>query len=469
MSRKRGNGTGDRTILEAMSQRLSSGQRFGYAFGSFGTGGFATVPGLVLLFYLTDILGVAAAVASLVVFLPKAWDVIIAPVVGSMSDRTMVRHGHRSRWLLIGGLILAPMFALTFAAPGGLEGNAAALWVGVFFLFAITGFATFQVTYLAMPAEFTDDYAERTRIMAIRIVFLTLSILLFGAGAPVLVKAFGSGRSGYAGMGVVVGLLLLVSTVVCWLILRRVRSYSQAQSEPTLQERVAAVRQNRWFLLLMLTFVAQALATGAMLAAVPYLATYILGGGELQQTLLFVCLVAPAVVVMPLWAMVSKRVGKQRGFVMSSAVFLVAAVGLFFSRSLPDAAVYVLVGMVGVAYAGMQMFPLAMLPDTVAADAAQHGRQRAGVFTGVWAAAETVSLALGPAIVGLILAATGFISSEAGQTVTQPGSALTGIVLSFSLFPALMMLLSLPTLFKYDLTEKTLNDLRGAHDPATAS
>ena len=92
-----------------------------------------------------------------------------------------------------------------------------------------------------------------------------------------------------------------------------------------------------------------------------------------------------------------------------------------------------------------------------------HGRQRAGVFTGVWAAAETVSLALGPAIVGLILAATGFVSSTGGETVTQPTSALTGIVLAFSAFPALMMMLSLPTLLKYDLTESRLGDLRGAH------
>jgi Na+/melibiose symporter-like transporter len=125
--------------------------------------------------------------------------------------------------------------------------------------------------------------------------------------------------------------------------------------------------------------------------------------------------------------------------------------------------------MVGVAYAGMQMFPLAMLPDAVSADAAIHGSQRAGVFTGVWAAGETVSLALGPAVVGLILAVTGFISSEGDQTVTQPSSALTGIVLSFSLFPALMMLLSLPTLFKYDLTEKRLDELRGSHDTAAAT
>ena len=446
-----------------MAQRLSGTQRFGYAFGSFGTGGFATVPGPGLLFYLTDVLGVAAVVASLVVFVPKAWDVLIAPVVGGVSDKTMVRTGSRAKWLLIGGLIIGPMFALTFSAPQALQGNAAALWVGVFFLFAITGFATFQVTYLALPAEFTDDYRERTRIMSLRIIFLTLSILLFGAGAPVLVNAFGSGRTGYAGMGVVVGVLLVISTVVCWAILRRTKSYSAADSEPTMTERVAAVRQNRWFALLLTTFVLQALATGAMLAAVPYLATYILGGGELQQTLLFVCLVGPAIVVMPLWSLVARRSGKQRGFALASGVFVIAAIGLFFSRSLPDAAVYLLVGLVGVAYAGMQMFPLAMLPDTVAADAAAHGRQRAGVFTGVWAAAETVAFALGPAIVGLILAATGFISSSGDETVTQPTSALTGIVVAFGAFPAVMLLLSLPTLFKYDLTEARLDDLRGAH------
>ena len=185
-----------------MAQRLTTRQRYGYAIGSLCTGGFGTVPGLVILFYLTDVLGVAAAVASAIVFLPKAWDVVVAPLLGGVSDRTMLRTGSRRRWLLVGGLVVGPMFALTFAAPAVLEGNAAALWVGLFFLLAITGFATFQVTYLTLPAEFTDDYEERTRVTSTRIVFLALSILLFGAGAPLLVKAFGSGRIGYAGMGV---------------------------------------------------------------------------------------------------------------------------------------------------------------------------------------------------------------------------------------------------------------------------
>ena len=49
--------------------------------GSVATGTFGTVPGLMLLPYLTDTLGIAAIVAGVIVFLPKAWDVLLNPLV----------------------------------------------------------------------------------------------------------------------------------------------------------------------------------------------------------------------------------------------------------------------------------------------------------------------------------------------------------------------------------------------------
>ena len=52
------------------------------------TGAFGTVPGLMLLHYLTDSLGIAALAAGAIVFLPKAWDVVLNPVAGRISDRT---------------------------------------------------------------------------------------------------------------------------------------------------------------------------------------------------------------------------------------------------------------------------------------------------------------------------------------------------------------------------------------------
>ena len=68
--------------------RLTPAARRGYGLGSVATGSFGTVPGLLLLPYLTDRLGVAAGVAGLVVFLPKAWDVILNPIAGRISDRS---------------------------------------------------------------------------------------------------------------------------------------------------------------------------------------------------------------------------------------------------------------------------------------------------------------------------------------------------------------------------------------------
>lgn len=51
-----------------------------------------------------------------------------------------------------------------------------------------------------------------------------------------------------------------------------------------------------------------------------------------------------------------------------------------------------------------------MLPDVIAADEAASGARRAGVFTGVWTAAETLELAVGPGLLGGLLALAGSTS-----------------------------------------------------------
>ena len=112
--------------------------------------------------------------------------------------------------------------------------------------------------------------------------------------------------------------------------------------------------------------------------------------------------------------------------------------------------VYAATALVGVGYAGTQVFPMAMLPDAAAVDARRTGENRAGVYTGVWTAGETLGLALGPGVFALVLALGGYVSSE-NVDVTQPGSALTAITLGFSLLPAALVLASLWWLRRYSL------------------
>ena len=429
----------------------------GYALGSVGTAGFATVPGLLLAYYLTNSLGVAAALAALVVLLPKLWDVVFLPIVGTWSDRSAQRSRTRRPFLLAGGLSLPLAFILMFAVPAAISGGGAAAWVLVAFLLAASAFALFQVPYIAMPAEITDSPRERTTMMSWRVALLAFAILLFGVGAPALRDA-GGGRSGYLLMAVVVALVIAVGMLACWWMLRRTRPVPLDTTQaPThsLRDQFAEAWRHEPFRFLLCAFVLQALATGAMLAAAQYFATYVLGRESINDVL-FAALIVPALVVMPAWAWVGHRRGKRAGFLIASLFFLAGTVLLLSARAVPTAAVLAMVALCGVGYAGMQMFPLAMLPDAIAADAASTGQQRAGAFTGVWTAGETSGFAIGPALVLLVLAAGGFVSSDADTVVAQPTSAVTGVQLAFSLLPALLVAASLPLILRYRLDESAL-------------
>jgi Na+/melibiose symporter-like transporter len=167
--------------------------------------------------------------------------------------------------------------------------------------------------------------------------------------------------------------------------------------------------------------------------------------------ILFVALVAPALIATPGWTMLSRRIGKERSFRAASVLFLLASASITAAVWTPGAWIFGSVAVAGVAYAGLQSLPMAMLPDVIAHDERTHGPGQAGRFTGVWTAGETVGFALGATAVSLMLAATGYVSTVAGAEVVQPDAAITGIVLSFSILPAALLALSLLTLAAYRL------------------
>ncbi|HKP06538.1 MAG TPA: MFS transporter [Microbacterium sp.] len=473
--------------------RLSRGTIARYATGSLGTGGFATLPGLVLTYYLTDSLGVAALAAGAVITVAKVWDVVIDPIIGALTDRDLARHGSRRRLMLIGALALPVLFALTFAVPPSLGPVIAGIWVLVAFTLTATAFSLFQVPYIALPAELTPRYDERTRLLTWRVVALTLAILLFGAGGPALRRVSDDPFVQYLAMGVVCGVVIGIGMLVATGVAKGAASVPAAitadlRETPTerrdasraVQSRravgvsreeardrpataaaaagirahfadgIGALRRSRAFRLLLSTFVLQALATGLMLAGAQYVATWVLHS-QAAVELLFVALIAPALLAAPAWGVVARRIGKERSFTIASVVFAVAALSILGMLWAPGDWIYVPVGVAGIAYAGMQSLPMAMLPDVISHDERTHGPGRAGSFSGVWTAGETVGFALGATTLAVILAATGYVSSTGTQVVQQPDAAITGIVLSFSLAPAVLIALSLVTLARYPL------------------
>jgi GPH family glycoside/pentoside/hexuronide:cation symporter len=452
-----------------VSAPLTRSVRVGYGLGSFCTGTFSTVPGLLLLYYMTNVLAVPAGIAGLAVFLPKAWDLVINTYVGRRSDRTVSRFGPRRPWLLAGAVALPPTFVLTFAGPP-LRGGGAALYVGVCFFVAATAFALFEVPYKAMPAEMTDDYHGQSGLLTWRMGFLGLSILLSGSIAPAIANAQSEGGTvgGYRIMGIVIAGLLFLAMIGTFARTAKAPHIARVETgASSLREQIAAARSNRSFMLLLGLGCVQMLAAGSMLAGAPYFATYVLKNPDAVATL-FVALVGPLVFTMPLWVRVTRRYDKRGGMVLASALFLVGGVALAFTPLFGSVYAHICVVVVGIGYAGLQMLQYSMLADTLIADTLESGIRRTGVLTGLWTAAETVIFAFGAQLLAWMLTLGGFVSSEPDHPVAQPQSAINTVLIGGSAVPALLVSIAIVLTLRYDITAERLAELK-ARNAARAS
>jgi GPH family glycoside/pentoside/hexuronide:cation symporter len=446
-----------RTEVPADVRRPGAGVLSAYASGSLGMGVWITVPGLLLLYFLTDVLAVPAVLAGLTLLVPKVVDVVVHPLLGTRSDRQARRHGHRRR-MMRGGLFLGAALIAMFTVPSALEGPAAAAWVGGWFIVGNLLFASFQVPYLTTPSDLRVGYHERTRVFMFRMLFLTVGLLGAGVAAPALVA---SGRRGdYTTMAAVLAAGMVVSAVVAIVGVRRLTA-STGVRLPMVEEnhsvlgdlRIAwADRNYRW---LVLSYLFTGATTHLFLAALPYYTRYVFGDQGL--TALFMGLfLGPAVLAGPAWLLVSRRIGKQRGLLAAQATFVVGSLLLLAGPAMGVAGTAMVIGVMGTAFAGLQLLAFSMVPDTVAA-AESGGGSKAGAYTGVWTATEATGTAIGPYLYSAVLALGGFVSSRAGQSVVQPDSAMSALVLGFTLLPAATMLIALVLQRRY-----TLDVLAGA-------
>ncbi|GAB3828135.1 MFS transporter [Dactylosporangium cerinum] len=421
-----------------------------FATGSVGMGVWVTVPGLLLLYFLTDVLAVPPLLAGFVLLAPKVVDVILHPWVGRLSDADLARRGHRRRLMLV-GCALAVAFAAMFAVPAGLRGAPAGLWVAVAFIAGNLLFAAYQVPYLATPADLSIDYHERTRLMGFRMVVLTVGILLSGVAAPLIAGQDDPTVGGYTRMGLLLGAAMLAAMLVGIAGVRRLTTAAPLTAAPSGGSRHGLLTslRDRQFRPLVAAYLAMSTTTHLVLAAVPYFAEYELGRPKLT-TVLVAAFVAPAILATPVWVVVARRIGKQRGLLLAQAAFVAGSLVLALGATAGLPLIVAAVAVLGIAFAAMQLLPFSMLPDVIAASG-PDGTTRAGSYTGVWTATEATGGALGPYVYAAALAVGGFVASEAGEHTAQSPGALAAVRYGFALVPAALMTVAVILQRRYTL------------------
>lgn len=438
---------------------LSFWQRLGWGLGTHGTATVIGLSTLTLLYFMTTYLGVPVEIAGLIMLISKLFDVIAAPVVGMISDRTNSRLGRRRPFLLLGAIPGALGVIWLFNPPGwGLEHPI--LFASVAITLIAAGFSVFNVPYLAMPAEMTPHYHERTALMSFRVVFQTTAQVVTTVLLGLLLNLFGGGLDAYGKTALIVGGLMFASQIGCFLATASApRLPVTPESDPSWAERFRVLKENKPFQIFMTAKFLQLLANGSVGASLLFYGHYILAKSESELLQAFGG--AALIGTIPglfFWPWISRKIGKRNAYSASAAAYgLVSLTWLLAHPGEATALLYVRFAAIGFVAAGILTLGFSLLPDTMEYDRRKSGVAREGLYSAVYSMIERATSAIAPSIFAGFLAAMGFVASQQrGQFAEQPANALLAIEIAFAVVPAIVMFLSCIVLAFYDLDEKKL-------------
>ena len=150
----------------SITNKVPMGQKIAFGFGMLANQMFPAILGTFMVVLVED-LEFTGWMWSLVFLFPRIFDAFLDPIMGFISDNTKSKWGRRRQYVLIGGILmgLAYIFMWQLYKEDGLQYNFwyFFLWSLVFYL----GLTIFSVPYVAMGYEMSDDFHERTNIMAI--------------------------------------------------------------------------------------------------------------------------------------------------------------------------------------------------------------------------------------------------------------------------------------------------------------
>jgi GPH family glycoside/pentoside/hexuronide:cation symporter len=434
------------------------GLRLGWSAGSIGTVVILSTTSILLLFFMTSILGMDPALAGALLFGAKLFDAVIAPMMGRVSDSAATRWGRRRPFLFLGALVSALAFLILFMPPQ-ISGVALSSWMVAGLLVMALGYTLFNVPYLAMPAEMTSSPQERTALLSFRVAFIAIGGALVGF-APKVAASLGGDRQAWAITGAMLGAVVLLAMLTAFGASRSARATVATRGGD--RESLFVVFRNQPFMMLLAAKVLQLAGLAAMQASILFFIVQVLGVSEGVVGIYVVFTTVAMLGSMPLWVRLGRSHSKRTLFIAACLGYALVKLSFLFAvPGEPDILIH-LRGVVGGLFTGgVLLMGQSILPDAIDWDCRRSGVRREGLYAGAYSLVEKSSMALGPLLIGLILSGFGFDPQAARAGVQQSDIAITGVYLGAAVLPALLYALSCVPLLFYRLDERELARVGG--------
>ena len=429
----------------------------GWGLGSLPMSAMFNAVSLLLLTFLIEHVGVAAVTAGLLIMVSKIYDAVTDPLMGVLTDRTKSRWGRRRPYLMLGGVLAGASFIMLFTVPSFSSQSVLMIYVLAALILNATAYTVFNVPYLTMPAEMTDNYHERTTLMSYRVSAIAGGQLLSSVLGPVIIAYYGGGLFGHSVMSIVVGIAIIAICAICFWTTHDARFTAHVADHGfSFKEQLKTALDNKPFFLLLMVKFTQLFGFSIFIAALPLLFTRILDVSYAYLGTYYLFQAGAVIASQPMWVALSRRYGKAACYYMTSTIFAAASLSwVLGTADDPNWFILARATVTGVGAGGLLLIGQSLLPDTIEYDFRRTGLRREGIFAGVYTTVEKFSFAFGPAVLGFLLGAYGWVEAQGGQQMEQSAQALKAIDVAM-VVPTVTLVISCLFLSRYSLSESKL-------------
>ncbi|CDF79581.1 sugar (GPH):cation symporter [Formosa agariphila KMM 3901] len=456
--------------------KVPFGQKVAFGVGMLANQMFPAAMGIFMVVLVQD-LGFPGWMWGVIFFLPRIFDSITDPIMGFISDNTKSKWGRRRQYVFIGAILMGISFSVLWQLhrEDGIDYNFIyfMIWSFIFYL----GLTIFSVPYVAMGYEMSDDFHERTNIMAVAqwigqwawVIAPWFWVIMYDQ------DWFESADVATRSIAVWVGIICMIFAMIPAIFIKS-RSTINEDYAPLNMKNIGnsfngiidgfkeAFKNKPFRKLCVATFLVFN-AFNTVAAFTFFIVVYYLFNGDASAAGIWPTLfgslgaLATTFMVIPIVAKMSKIMGKKNAFLASQSISILGYILLWF-LFIPGKPYMFIFALPFFAFGIGSLFTLmmSMTADVIDLDELNTGLRREGVFGAIYWWMVKFGFAIAGLLSGLILSMIGFDADASSQS----DNAIFGLRFFFSGLPILGTLIAILVMRKYNLTEEKTNEIRVA-------
>jgi GPH family glycoside/pentoside/hexuronide:cation symporter len=460
--------------MSNQSNQVPLGQKIAFGLGMLANQMFPATLGIFMVVLVKN-LGFPGWMWGIIYFFPRIFDSFTDPIMGFISDNTKSRWGRRRQYVFIGAIVMGISFVIMWQLfkDSGVDYNFVyfMFWSFVFYL----GLTIFSVPYVAMGYEMSDDFHERTSIMAVAqwigqwawVIAPWFWVIMYINGDD---GWFATAEEATRTLAIWVGIILMFVAMVPALFIKSKSTLDEDYADLSLKNIRGSFNEIKLGFkeaLQIKPFRKLCISTFLIFNAFNTVATftffvivYQLFNGDAEAAnagywpSLFGCLgaLSTTFIVIPIVTWMSRKLGKKNAFLLSQGISIIGYILLWFLL-IPGKPYMFIFALPFFSFGIGSLFTLmmSMTSDVIDLDELNTGNRREGIFGAIYWWMVKFGFAIAGALSGIILSVIGF---QEGVASTDQEGAIIGLRAFFSGFPILGTLIAMWIMRDYDLTEE---------------